>query len=244
MTGDRLGSGAVQEEAKAETLPTAYEDRGLSDDLSVARSRAASLADASERRRGDLVTELRPANAMTAPRPVEDSPQVGAPRPGKAEMPQWPEAVVANDRAAPDAAEADAFLGEFDEQDFARELLDKVGLIEPASPSAASAPEHGAGSVGESRPDAGAAAATLDGDPADGPMRVAHALISQEAGERVAASFSSLASAIQQEHLRDVDGVVREMLRPMLQEWLDDNLPKLVERLVREEIERVARGGR
>jgi cell pole-organizing protein PopZ len=34
------------------------------------------------------------------------------------------------------------------------------------------------------------------------------------------------------------------MLRPMLSDWLDDNLPKLVERLVREEIERVARGPR
>ena len=30
----------------------------------------------------------------------------------------------------------------------------------------------------------------------------------------------------------------------LLQEWLDDNLPTLVERLVREEIERVARGPR
>jgi uncharacterized protein len=29
----------------------------------------------------------------------------------------------------------------------------------------------------------------------------------------------------------------------MLQDWLDNNLPTLVERLVREEIERVARGG-
>ncbi|MBZ9917266.1 DUF2497 domain-containing protein, partial [Mesorhizobium sp. BR1-1-7] len=29
---------------------------------------------------------------------------------------------------------------------------------------------------------------------------------------------------------------------PMLQDWLDNNLPTLVERLVREEIERVARG--
>ena len=28
----------------------------------------------------------------------------------------------------------------------------------------------------------------------------------------------------------------------MLQDWLDNNLPTLVERLVREEIERVARG--
>ena len=34
------------------------------------------------------------------------------------------------------------------------------------------------------------------------------------------------------------------MLRGMLKQWLDDNLPKLVERLVREEIERVARHGR
>jgi hypothetical protein len=34
------------------------------------------------------------------------------------------------------------------------------------------------------------------------------------------------------------------MMRPMLQDWLDNNLPTLVEKLVREEIERVARGGR
>ena len=31
------------------------------------------------------------------------------------------------------------------------------------------------------------------------------------------------------------------MLRPMLAEWLDQNLPQLVERLVREEIARLAR---
>ncbi|TGV63965.1 DUF2497 domain-containing protein, partial [Mesorhizobium sp. M00.F.Ca.ET.149.01.1.1] len=36
--------------------------------------------------------------------------------------------------------------------------------------------------------------------------------------------------------------MAEEMLRPMLQDWLDNNLPTLVERLVREEIERVARG--
>jgi len=34
------------------------------------------------------------------------------------------------------------------------------------------------------------------------------------------------------------------MLRPMLKQWLDDNLPGIVERLVRQEIERVARGRR
>ena len=34
---------------------------------------------------------------------------------------------------------------------------------------------------------------------------------------------------------------MKDMLRPMLKAWLDDNLPPLVERLVRAEIERVAR---
>jgi uncharacterized protein len=35
---------------------------------------------------------------------------------------------------------------------------------------------------------------------------------------------------------------VSEMLRPMLKSWLDDNLPGLVERIVKTEIERVSRG--
>jgi uncharacterized protein len=34
---------------------------------------------------------------------------------------------------------------------------------------------------------------------------------------------------------------VTELLRPMLKSWLDDNLPSIVERLVRAEIERVTR---
>ncbi|MGA7428966.1 MAG: DUF2497 domain-containing protein [Xanthobacteraceae bacterium] len=35
---------------------------------------------------------------------------------------------------------------------------------------------------------------------------------------------------------------MREMLRPMLRAWLDDNLPAMVERLVRDEIKRLKRG--
>jgi cell pole-organizing protein PopZ len=42
---------------------------------------------------------------------------------------------------------------------------------------------------------------------------------------------------------RSFDEIAEELMRPMLQDWLDNNLPVLVERLVREEIERVARGG-
>ncbi len=39
-----------------------------------------------------------------------------------------------------------------------------------------------------------------------------------------------------------VEELMKEMLRPMLKAWLDENLPALVERLVQAEIERVTRG--
>ena len=35
--------------------------------------------------------------------------------------------------------------------------------------------------------------------------------------------------------------MTREILRPMIKSWLDEHLPSLVERLVRAEIQRVAR---
>jgi len=41
-----------------------------------------------------------------------------------------------------------------------------------------------------------------------------------------------------------VEDLIREMLRPMLKSWLDENLPGVVEKLVQREIERVSRGNR
>src|SRR5262252_7417694 len=38
---------------------------------------------------------------------------------------------------------------------------------------------------------------------------------------------------------RTLEDVVRDLLRPLLQAWLDEHLPGIVERLVREEIARV-----
>ena len=38
-----------------------------------------------------------------------------------------------------------------------------------------------------------------------------------------------------------LEQMVRELLKPMLRDWLDENLPPLVERLVHEEIKRIAR---
>jgi len=69
-------------------------------------------------------------------------------------------------------------------------------------------------------------------------------LLSAETNAAVSAAFGSLATTILSENSRTIEDLVREMLRPMLKAWLDDNLPGLVERMVRAEIERVSRGGR
>jgi cell pole-organizing protein PopZ len=69
-------------------------------------------------------------------------------------------------------------------------------------------------------------------------------LISSAAGEQIARSFNELADVFNGVERRSIEEMAEEMLRPMLQDWLEDNLPTLVERLVREEIERVARGPR
>nr|WP_245581923.1 DUF2497 domain-containing protein [Phyllobacterium phragmitis] len=68
-------------------------------------------------------------------------------------------------------------------------------------------------------------------------------IISQATGRQVAAAFEDLSAAMRAEQRRSFDEVAEEILRPMLQDWLDNNLPGLVERLVREEIERVVRAG-
>lgn len=67
-------------------------------------------------------------------------------------------------------------------------------------------------------------------------------ILSERAERKVAASFGELSEAFAARSQKTFDEMAQEMLQPMLRDWLDNNLPVLVERLVREEIERVARG--
>jgi uncharacterized protein len=67
-------------------------------------------------------------------------------------------------------------------------------------------------------------------------------LLSPEADEAVALSFGALSSNLDARSAELADSMVRDMLRPMVKAWLDDNLPAMVEGLVRDEIQRIARG--
>ena len=69
-------------------------------------------------------------------------------------------------------------------------------------------------------------------------------MLSPETDTAVAAAFDTLSANLAAHSAEVAEGLAREMLRPMLKAWLDENLPALVERLVRAEIDRVVRGSR
>jgi cell pole-organizing protein PopZ len=134
---------------------------------------------------------------------------------------------VENDEARAPLETADDFAGDLDIED---ELQSEDGLEEAKFAQAETASEP------EPEPAAAEASWTL---PSPKP-----AIISEHAGRQVAAAFGELSEAFAATRKKSFDELAEEMMRPMLQDWLDNNLPVLVERLVREEIERVARGVR
>ncbi len=69
-------------------------------------------------------------------------------------------------------------------------------------------------------------------------------LLSPAADQAVTSAFDALSASLAARSAELAEGMAREMLRPMLKAWLDENLPAIVERLVRAEIQRVARGPR
>ena len=84
--------------------------------------------------------------------------------------------------------------------------------------------------------------------PAPAPIQSVAALedriISDNAGSLVSQAFATLSRHTAMPAVgRSLEDVVVELVRPMLRGWIDDNLPAIVEKLVKTEIERVARGG-
>ena len=83
-------------------------------------------------------------------------------------------------------------------------------------------------------------------EPTYAPQPSQGALVSPSTAYSAQNSFQQLTDAIMARASGDrgIEDITQNLLRGMLKTWLDDNLPQLVEKLVREEIERVARRGR
>jgi len=81
------------------------------------------------------------------------------------------------------------------------------------------------------------------------PAPAGDGLLSPESAALTAAALASLRGGGVSGEMsiggdNSLEGLVRELLRPMLKQWLDVHLPSMVENLVREEIRRLQRGGR
>ena len=63
--------------------------------------------------------------------------------------------------------------------------------------------------------------------------------VSAQAARQSLSQLSSLLIRPQEGEPNTLEGLVRDMLRPMLKDWLEANLPELVESLVKKEIDRI-----
>lgn len=86
----------------------------------------------------------------------------------------------------------------------------------------------------------------LGGPPSSEPPRAAASaepILSASAAEATRGPLEALSRMIVKPDVPGSDtleGIVREMLKPMLRDWLDANLPQIVETMVAREIERIS----
>ncbi|WP_300576087.1 PopZ family protein [Phenylobacterium sp.] len=166
--------------------------------------------------------------------PADEAPAEAAEAPAEAaaEAPAYtpepePEAPPAPAYEAPAAEEDDEPLE-------LTERVDQVGDLDVYSPTTAPA---------AAEPESAAYATPPAPEPSYSEPSSDEGLLSQTAATAAASAFGQLSAAIGMPHTdRTLEDVVREMLRPLLKQWLDDNLPQIVEASVREEVERIARG--
>ena len=124
------------------------------------------------------------------------------------------------------------------------ELTDEITLPEPApAPAAASfskiEPQDDLEFTEAKAPER---VALPEPPPMEMAMAAPGPILSRSTVNAVESAFNTLAHTVLSNNARTLEDLVKEMLRPMLKSWLDDNLPGLVERIVKAEIERVSRG--
>jgi uncharacterized protein len=146
----------------------------------------------------------------------------GDPDPPRAPAMEKPRSDVLDlteDMAATAVSEAGAFQAADGESDF---VFDSVAEEPPVAPAPPKPPRRTVSDVPEQKPE--------------------QRLMSSSTSAAVDSAFNSLAHTVLAQNARTLEDLVKEMLRPMLKSWLDENLPALVERMVRAEIDRVSRG--
>jgi cell pole-organizing protein PopZ len=176
-----------------------------------------------------------------APKPIPPA----APKPAPAPVQSAPEPVAKGPEPAPmSQADIDAMLSGFDNPEPAKAATDPdvLDLTEAMAATRFQTINSHSDVVFAEEEDPVPIAAAPEPPPVAAPAAPVPGLLSPTTSATVDNAFNQLAHTVLVHNARTLDDLVKEMLRPMLKSWLDDNLPNLVERLVRTEIERVSRG--
>jgi len=192
--------------------------------------------------------DAKPAAAA----PAETAPAPAAPKPAAAAKPATPLPATPAPAPAPEPAaknsqdDIDAMLASFDaptaaapaapeieETEDVFELTEQMAVPAAATDGFQKVEPHDDLEFTETPPPV---AAKTEARTEEAPV------LSGTTAKAVESAFNSLATTVLTNNARTLEDLVKEMLRPMLKSWLDDNLPSLVERIVKAEIERVARG--
>jgi cell pole-organizing protein PopZ len=182
-------------------------------------------------------------------------PKAAAPPPKPAPPPPEPPAPVSNSQddidamlASLEAATPEADIRPSQPEADVFELTDEMAMPEPPAPAPPPASSfHKVEPQDDLEFAESAAARALHRQRAYEPPPFESAapgpqILSRSTVSAVESAFNSLANTVLSNNARTLEDLVKEMLRPMLKGWLDDNLPGLVERIVKAEIERVSRG--
>jgi cell pole-organizing protein PopZ len=195
-----------------------------------------------------------PAAKMKDIPPSAIAPKPAAAPPKPAPPPPAPEPAASNNQddidamlASLDAATPEADIRPAQPEADVFDLTDEMAVLDPA-PAASSF--HKIEPQDDIEFTESAAAKALHRQPAYEPPPFESAaaaapvqqILSRSTVSAVESAFNSLANTVLSNNARTLEDLVKEMLRPMLKSWLDDNLPGLVERIVKAEIERVSRG--
>jgi cell pole-organizing protein PopZ len=187
-----------------------------------------------------------PAAAAKPEKPAAKAPEVKAPA-AKAAPPAAPAPVASNSQD-----DIDALLNGLDEVTSAEEIrpplpdgdvFELTDEMAVAMPPPAPAPQPAFHKIDpQDDIEFAEAVAARTAPPFESPAPPAQQILSRSTVSAVESAFNSLANTVLSNNARTLEDLVKEMLRPMLKSWLDDNLPGLVERIVKAEIERVSRG--
>ena len=148
----------------------------------------------------------------------------------------------ANDVPEPDADDEDSDIIAIDRQPEPEPDLEPESEIKP-EPHAEPEPESEPEPEPDFEPEPLATAPLSEPEPASDDEK---SLMSPEAAAAATAAFNRLSQDMRTSSgsPRTLEDLVQDLLRPMMKQWLDENLPEIVEAAVGEEIERVSRRGR